>query len=194
MSRLAREPSARTTVTNARPDRVDEQIVVAEIERAHGLDGGVIVRVETDYPGETFQIERRFGVTGAGPLLNRDLTLSAVQPHGGGLLLQFEELRDRTLAERYRGARLTLPREELASLAEGEFLLHDLLDLEVRLPDGEVVGHVNAFYDAPSTPLLAVYTEENGEQLVPFDGELVKEVELEEGYLVIDPPGGLLEM
>lgn len=168
--------------------------MVAEIERAHGLEGGVIARVETDYPDETFRLERTFGVTGAGPLLNRELTLAAVQPHGGGLLLHFEELRDRTLAERYRGARLTLPREELASLGEGEYLLHDLLGLEVRLEEGAVVGRVNAFYDAPSTPLLAVYTEENGEQLVPFDRAVVREVELEEGFLVIDPPGGLLEM
>lgn len=168
--------------------------MVAQIERAHGLEGGVIVRVETDYPDETFQLDRRFGVTGAGPLLNRELTLAAVQPHAGGLLLHFEELKDRTLAERYRGAQLTLPREELASLGEGEFLLHDLLGLEVRLEDGEVVGEVTAFYDAPSTPLLAVYTEENGEQLIPFNREVVKEVELEDGRLVIDPPGGLLEM
>ncbi|MFB6368639.1 MAG: ribosome maturation factor RimM [Gemmatimonadota bacterium] len=169
-------------------------MVVAEIERAHGLEGGVIVRVETDYPDETFQLERAFGVTGAGPLLNRQLTLAAVQPHGGGLLLHFEELKDRTLAERYRGAQLTLPREELAAMDEGEFLLHDLLELEVRLESGETVGTVTAFYDAPSTPLLAVYTEENGEQLVPFDREVVKEVDLEEGVIAIDPPGGLLEM
>lgn len=189
---MSTDPSR--TVREPRPEPADDQIVVAEIQRAHGLEGGVIVRVETDYPDETFQLERSFGVTGAGPLLNRELTLAAVQPHGGGLLLHFEELKDRTLAERYRGAQLTLSREELASLGEGEFLLHDLLDLEVRLESGEAVGEVRAFYDAPSTPLLAVYTEEHGEQLVPFDREIVKEVDLEEGCIVIDPPGGLLEM
>lgn len=168
--------------------------MVAKIERAHGLEGGVIVRVETDYPDETFQLERSFGVTGAGPLLNRELTLAAVQPHAGGLLLHFDELKDRTLAERYRGARLTLPREELAALGENEFLLHDLLGLEVRLESGEVVGQVRAFYEAPGTPLLAVWTEEHGEQLIPFDREVVREVDLGEGFVVIDPPGGLLEM
>ncbi len=168
--------------------------MVAEIERAHGLEGGVIVRVETDYPDETFQLGRSFGVTGAGPLLNRELTLESVQPHGGGLLLHFEELKDRTLAERYRDAQLTLHREELASLGEGEFLLHDLLGLEVRLESGEMVGEVRAFYEAPGTPLLAVYTAEHGEQLVPFDRNVVKEVDLEDGCVVIDPPGGLLEM
>lgn len=189
---MSTDPSR--TVIEPRPEPADDQIVVAEIQRAHGLEGGVIVRVETDYPDETFRLERSFGVTGAGPLLNRELTLAAVQPHGGGLLLHFEELKDRTLAERYRGAQLTLSREELASLGEGEFLLHDLLDLEVRLASGEAVGEVRAFYDAPSTPLLAVYTGENGEQLVPFDREIVKEVDLEEGCIVIDPPGGLLEM
>jgi len=181
-------------VKNARAEPADDRIVVARIERAHGLEGAVIASVETDYPDETFQLERKFGVTGAGPLLNRQLTLAAVQPHGGGLLLHFEELKDRTLAERYKGAQLTLPREELAALGEGEFLLHDLLGLEVRLVSGEVVGEVRAFYDAPSTPLLAVYTEEHGEQLVPFNREVVKEVDLEEGVVVIDPPGGLLEM
>lgn len=170
---------------------VQEEVVVAEVQRAHGLEGALVVRLQTDYPAETFVAERRFGVTEAGPLLARELTLAAAQPHGSGWMLHFEELKDRTLAERYRGARLTLPREELVAPEESEFFLHDLVGLEVELPSGEVAGTIRDVYETAARPILGVGTED-GERLVPFDRAIVTEVDLEGGVVRVDPPEGLL--
>lgn len=172
-----------------------EPVSVAYVKKAHALEGELFVQLETDHPHDVFVENRVFRVSGGGPVgLAADLTLVRGRPHAGGWILEFREIGDRTLAERYRGHHLSIPREELVALRENEFFLHDLEGLEVLGPDGERLGEVGYVYGTDGPALLAVETGNDGEQLVPFVAEFVEEVDLEEGTLRIRPPAGLLEL
>ena len=71
---------------------------------------------------------------------NGALTLTSLR----GAIARFAEVRDRTAAEALRGTELTVPRDALPPLGEGEYYHADLLGLAVVTDDGEAVGHIVA--------------------------------------------------
>ena len=75
-----------------------------------------------------------------------------------------------------------------------EFHLLDLLGLEARLSaDGAVIGTVSDLISG-GNELLEITTSEGRKLLVPFVEAIVPEVQLEEGWLLLTPPPGLLEL
>lgn len=73
-----------------------------------------------------------------------------------------------------------LPREE------GEIYFFELLGMEVRRPDGTVLGHVIEVSDSGAHVLLEIDTRPP--RLIPFIRRHVPEVNLEEGWLTTTYP------
>ncbi len=177
------------------PPEETQHVVVGTVRRPHGLEGELLVAPDTDFPGVVFAPERIFGVRGRhGVGLAPTLELTAARPHRSDWILAFREVRDRTLAERYRGVELWVERSELVAPGEGEYFLHDLGGMEVRLEDGSMVGRVETVYEAAGAAYLGVRRMEGGEVLVPFIGRFVQEVDRAAGVIRIRPPEGLLEL
>ena len=169
-----------------------DEIVVARIRNAHGLDGEVLVELLTGDPDDVFVADRVLRVARRqGKGLAR-LTLKGARRHKGGLLLRFAEVGDRTAAETLQGRELTLPTDELRQLDEDEFFLHDLVGYAVVRVDGAAVGEVVTSYETGAQLLLGVTAGER-EFLIPFGRQLVTEVDRDARRIVIDPPPGLLE-
>lgn len=173
---------------------IRETVSVAYVKKAHALKGELFVQLETDYPHEMFVEGRVFRVSGGGPIgLAGDLTLERARPHSGGFILQFEEIGDRTVAERYEGRRLSLPADELVGLADDEYFLHDLEGVRVMDTEGEPLGEIGQIYPTGGRPLLGIVAD-GEERLVPFVREIVEDVDLEKGVMRVRPPPGLLEL
>ena len=166
-------------------------LVVGRIGHAHGVKGEVSVEVRTDDP------DRRFA---AGSTLATDppergpLTIVGTRPHHGRLLVRFEGVADRNAAEALRGALLVVDAASAGDTDDGEWWDHDLIGLAAVLPGGNPLGTVNDVIHVPGPPLLAIVTDEGRELLVPFVAEIVPEVDVTAGRLVVDPPPGLLEL
>ena len=163
-------------------------VVVARIGKAHGLRGEVTVEVRTDAPEERFVVGSELATdpAGVGPL-----HLRSVRDHNGILLLGFEEVPDRTAAEKLRG---TLLLADIEDDDEDAWYEKDLVGLRVVTVAGEDVGEVAGLDSRPVQDLLVVRLAGGGEALVPFVKALVPEVDVEGGRVVIDPPAGLLEL
>lgn len=170
-----------------------EELVVALVRRAHGLDGEVLVEALTGDADDVFVEGRVFRVRGGALAAPTRLTLQTGRPHKGGRLLQFREIVDRTAAERLRGIELALPKEELRELEPDEYFVHDLVGYRIVLADGEDVGVVLTVYETGAQLLLGVGTGER-EVLVPFGRQVVRAVDRVERRIVIDPTPGLLEV
>lgn len=153
----------------------------------------MILRLETESPEVVLAPGRGLQVEEARPGLPSRLTVREARPHGRSWILRVEEVPDRTFAEQYAGAWLTLAREELPELGEDEFFLHDLVGLEVVDEVLGPIGPVEEVYDVPGGPLLAVRVE-GRERLLPFRREMVAEVDLEDGTVRTRLPAGLLEV
>ncbi|UQI47653.1 ribosome maturation factor RimM [Streptomyces sp. HU2014] len=166
------------------------QLVVGRIGRAHGIKGEVSIEVRTDEP------ELRLGPgavlatdpAGAGPL-----TIETGRVHSGRLLLRFAGVKDRTAAEALRNILLIaeVDPEEGPEDPE-EFYDHQLIDLDVVTVDGEEIGRITEIAHLPAQDLFIVERPDGGEVMIPFVGEIVTEIDLEEQRAVIDPPPGLI--
>ena len=166
------------------------QLQVARIGKPHGIRGEVTVQVLTDAPGDRFVPGTEFVVepAQAGPL-----TVNSARWNKDILLLGFDEIGTRNEAETLRGAKLFIETEELDEDDDEGWYEHELVGLEARI-GSSVVGKVTALNTMPVQDLLMVTTPEGKEILVPFVEQIVPEVNVEEGFILLTPPDGLFEL
>jgi 16S rRNA processing protein RimM len=108
----------------------DTPVTLAVIIGAHGVTGEVRLKVFA----EDLSAHRRFN-GGA-------LTLKSVRPGNNGAIARFAEVADRNAAEALRGTELTVTRDELPPLGEGEYYHADLLGLAAVSEGGDAIGTV----------------------------------------------------
>jgi 16S rRNA processing protein RimM len=167
------------------------QLQVARIGKPHGIRGEVTVQVLTDAPGDRFVPGTQFVVepASAGPL-----TVESARWNKDILLLAFEEVETRNEAETLRGAKLFIETEELDEDDDDEgWYEHELVGLDVRVDD-TVVGKVSGLHTLPVQDLIVVTSNEGKEILVPFVEQIVPEVNVGEGFILVTPPAGLFEV
>ncbi|WP_426978378.1 ribosome maturation factor RimM [Pseudarthrobacter sp. O4] len=167
------------------------QLQVARIGKPHGIRGEVTVQVLTDAPGDRFVPGTQFVVepASAGPL-----TILSARWNKDILLLAFEEIETRNEAETVRGAKLFIETEELDEDDDDEgWYEHELVGLDVRVGD-KVVGKVSGLNTLPVQDLLVVTSRDGREILIPFVEQIVPEVNVGEGFVLVTPPPGLFEV
>lgn len=172
------------------------QLVVARIGKPHSLRGEVTVQTHTDdpearlTPGATFATE-----AAAGSGVPRELTVRSARLHNGIWLLAFEGIPDRTGAEGLRGTRLLLDTESIEDSDDEDAWYEDeLVGLSAVGPAGEVLGTVAGLDHGPAQDLLVIELAKGGRAWVPFVSEIVPEVDVDGGRVVVDAPPGLLEL
>jgi 16S rRNA processing protein RimM len=174
----------------------DTEVVVGRVGKPHGVKGEVSVEVRTDEP------ERRFAVgavlrtrtpQGGSPGTARPerLTVRTTRRHQSRLLATFDEVVDRDTAEAVRGVLLVVDVDPEESPEDPEeFYDHQLVGLRVVTTDGDDVGELTEVVHGPAQDLLSIKAEDGQEVLVPFVNELVPEVDVAAGRLVVrDRPG-----
>lgn len=165
-----------------------DEVMVARIGRPHGLRGEVTVQSHTDQPAERFVAGAEFVTE---PPLG-GLTIRSARLQGKSWVLGFVQVTDREGAEAIRGTRL-LAEPDLPGDDDG-FYEEDLVGLEVLLLDGSSVGTVTALHRRPAQDLIEIELAAGGAAYVPFVDQIVPQVDLEAGRIIIDPPPGLLDL
>lgn len=175
-----------------------ETIVVGRIGKPHGIKGEVSVEPRTDEPDRRFAdgavlitTQQRSETADRNPV-PPSLTVAGSRWHSGRLLVRFEELSDRTAAEQARGTALSIPLdpEERPEDPE-EFYDHQLVGLTVLTTDGREVGTLREVLHGAAQDLLVIATD-GPDALVPFVSQLVPEVDLAAGRIVVRDIPGLL--
>lgn len=156
---------------------VDQRVTLAAIAGAHGISGEVRLKlfaagIDSLKRHETFQ---------AG---ERSLTLRSVKPGGNGAIARFAEIADRGAAEALRGTLLTVSRDALPPLAEGEYYHADLIGLPCVDRLGEALGTVVAVEDFGAGELIEIELPGGKKALVPFRPGVA---DLADGRIVVDP-------
>lgn len=167
------------------------QVTVGRIGRPHGIRGDVVVGVRTDEPELRFARGSRLDTdpAEAGPL-----TVAGSKWHSGELLVRFEGVSDRDAAAELRGTWLTVDSATIAPPADpDEFRDADLVGLSVRTADGTQVGTVDDVLHS-GQDVLVIKSPDGREFMVPFVKPLVPDVDVKSGFLVINPPEGLLNL
>jgi 16S rRNA processing protein RimM len=163
---------------------------VARIGKPHGIRGEVTVQLFTDAPEERFEPGAVFRVE---PAAQGPLTISSARWNKEILVLGFEEVPDRNAAELLRGAKLFIESDDTADEDGDAWYEHELVGLIARVGD-QVIGKVSALRTMTVQDLLIIERTDGEEILVPFVEEIVPEVDVEAGFVILNPPEGLLEL
>ncbi len=169
------------------------EVVVGRIGKPHGVRGEVTIDVRTDEPERRFApgaVLRAVPPKGASSQL-KTLTVRSTRWHQQVLLVSFEEAGDRNAAEAVRGTVLhaELPIDAVPEDPE-EFYDHQLAGLSAYDLEGRLLGTVKGLVHGAAQDLVTVLTPDGREALVPFVKELVPEVDVPGGRLVVaDRPG-----
>jgi 16S rRNA processing protein RimM len=166
-------------------------VVVGRIGRPHGVRGEATVEVRTDDPDARFRVGTALRTD---PADRGPLTITGARWHRDVLLLAFEGYDTREEVEALRDTLLEVPVDELPDLDDPDsYYDHQLVGLAARLPDGSALGEVTAVRHE-GADLLVVRRTEGGELLVPFVAAIVPTVDVAAGFVVVDPPEGLLDL
>lgn len=108
---------------------------------------------------------------------------------GKGLIVRLEGVEGRTAAEALRGASVEVARRKLPPAGERQFYRADLVGLEVSNLEGEALGVVQHFVDAPAGALMVVRGER--EHWIPAAPRHLRSVDLGARRIVVDWPAAL---
>ena len=165
-------------------------MAVGEIVAAHALRGAVRVRAYQP-PAPSLAAGRTVLLEQDGS--RRSVRVAAVTPHGRDVLLvELAGVGDRTAAERLRGARLLVPREDLPPAGDGEFYWHEVVGFAVQTDAGETLG---AIVETLHTGANDVWVVRDGgrEHLIPVIADVVRTIDRDGRRVVIAPMPGLLD-
>jgi len=186
----------------------DNQVQIGRVIKPHGVRGEVVVDPTTDDPDGRFAVGTVLEGRQTGKTL--DLTVKAVRPHQGRLLVTFEEIPGRTEAESLRG--LKFYAEPVIDEDDDSYYDHELIGLRVlnvgavtedeaharayegAQPEPVDIGEVTGVVRGAAHRLLEVAVDDGGEAMIPFVHAIVPIVDLDNEAIVITPPEGLLDL
>lgn len=159
-------------------------MVVGRVSGAHGIKGWLKVRSYTQPAANLagFSVWRLRRGDG-----ERSVAVREARAAPGGVVAKIEGIDDRDAALAWVGADVAVERSELPPCEPGEYYWIDLEGLEVRTPDGAVLGTVDHLLATGSNDVLVLEGER--QRLIPFvRGDVIRSVDLDGGVIVADWP------
>ncbi|MGH2367127.1 MAG: ribosome maturation factor RimM [Chloroflexota bacterium] len=112
--------------------------------------------------------------------------------YGRGLILRLDTVKSRDAARDLYGQYLYLPEAEAVPLPDGEYFVHQIVGLAVRTTDGEELGTVREVLQTGSNDVYVVRGP-RGEVLLPATKEVIKDVDLAGGTMLVELLPGLVD-
>ena len=146
-------------MTTARP------VTLAVIIGAHGVGGEVRLKLFA---------ESVAGLKAHKSFNDGALTLKSLRD-GNNIIARFAEISDRNAAERMRGTELTVPRDALPPLGDGEYYHADLIGLPAVSGTGDDLGRVVAVENFGAGDVLEIEGPDGKRFMVPMTPQAVPE-------------------
>lgn len=134
----------------------DSPVTLAVIIGAHGVTGEVRLKVFA----EDLSVHRSFN--------GGTLTLKSVRHGNNGAIARFAEIPDRTAAEKLRGTELSVPRDALPPLGEGEYYHADLIGLAAVSETGDGIGTVVTIENFGAGDVIEIERADGKRFMVPM--------------------------
>ena len=165
------------------------RICLGVIVGVHGVRGHLKIKAYTDNPAAL----DRYGPISLddGRLLH--LKVKSVSPKGPVIAVA-QEVTDRNEAEVMRGLELFIKRDALPPTANDEVYHTDLVGLEARDNDGVAIGVIVGLHDFGAGDIIEVKPPSGPAMMLPFAPEYRDELRLEEGFVTLLPPQGMMEL
>lgn len=168
----------------------DNLISIAKILNFHGIKGEAKVGFTK---GKENQIQSLKIVFVKKNNSFKKLNVKSVRFHKHFAIIKFKEFLTVNDVEEFKGCDLYLTKEEVEeNLAQDEYLINDLINMDVYDEDGCLLGSVAAVGENLANDILSVRDNNGKEHLVPFVKEIVPVVDLINKRIVINNIEGLI--
>lgn len=165
-------------------------ISIAKVLNFHGIKGEAKLGFSK---GREKQIEALKKVYVKKDKIYTELNVVSVRFHKHFAIVKFKEFSTVNEVEEYKGCDIFLDRAEVEkNLDNNEYLISDLIDMDVYDEDGCCIGKISAVGENLANNILSVKDNNGKEHLVPFVKELVPVVDLKGKKVVINNIEGLI--
>ena len=168
---------------------MEQYLKIGVITSTHGIRGEVKVFPTTDNPERFSCLKNLYLQAGKEKL---QMEVQSVKYFKQMVILKFRGIDSINDVEKYRGCELFVSRDQAVPLEENEYYIADLLGMEVRTEEGEVLGRLKDVIETGANDVYCVETEKYGEVLIPAIRQCIIRVEVEAGRMTVHLLPGLL--
>ncbi len=159
--------------------------MVGRVIRAHGSDGTIRVQPQSDNPAR-FRVGSDLTVAGKLHAITEFRALP-----GGYALLRLDGLENGDVVRPLVGQWLVAPEEPAPDLPPGEYYHYQLVGLTVVTEEGEDLGTLQEVLITGSNDVYVVQSGAGDEILLPAVSQVIKEVDLPAGRMLVHLIDGL---
>ncbi|MCK5236702.1 MAG: 16S rRNA processing protein RimM, partial [Deltaproteobacteria bacterium] len=125
---------------------------------------------------------------------NRELTVKSLRPHKSVIIVKTVELKDRNEAEALVGSVVSVPRDVLGELPDGQYYGFEIIGNLIVEENGDEVGKVCDIISTGSNDVYVIERDRDGvreELLLPAIDEVLLEMDKENSVITVRIPDGL---
>ncbi len=163
-------------------------LVIGKLLHPHGLRGEILMKVITDFPERLKPGNRVFVGEEHQPIIVRGR-----RPHKQNLLMAFDGYGSPEAVGALRNQFVYVSTAELPSLPPGEYYHHQLIGLLVISDDGRELGRLVEILTTQANDVYIIHRSSGPELLLPGIADVVKQIDLEGGRMLVHLLPGLLE-
>ena len=162
---------------------------IGQIVNTFGIKGMVKVKPFTDNIERFSNLEKIYIKNKSG---QTEYKIQEVKYHKNMVLIKFEGIENPEQADLLRNAYLEVDREHAVPLEEGTYYIVDLIGLEVYTEEGKLLGKVDDIYNTGANDIYVIKDELGKQVLLPGIKDVIKNVDLEGGKIIVHLIPGLV--
>ncbi len=167
---------------------MQEYFEVGQIVNTFGIKGQLKVKPFTD-DMERFEELKTVYICKKNEM--KKVEIEDVKYNKQCVLLKVKGIEDLTEAEKYKGLFLKIDRKDAKKLPKDTYFIADILGLEVYTDEGELLGKVDDIFPTGANDVYVVKNELGKQILLPSIPEVIKEIDLEKGKVIVHLIEGL---
>ncbi len=167
---------------------MENRFQVGVITTSHGIAGEVKVFPTTDDPRRFKKLKQVTLDTGKEELL---LDVEHVKFFKQMVILKFRQFDSVNEVERFRGKSLYVDRTHAVKLQKDEYYIADMIGMKVVSTEGEDLGVLAEVMQTGANDVYVVRNEKEEELLLPAIKDCIRQVDIEQGKLVVFVMPGL---
>ncbi len=160
-------------------------LIIGRVLKPWSYRGEMKIEILTDFPNRFASLQRVFIGDDAKPF-----SVEGARLHGKFVLLKLKGVDSTEAAEKLRDQLVQVAREDAVQLPKGKHFLHELIGLRVVTTEGEMLGTIQEIIETRANDVYIV-RDGTREILIPATDEIVKEIAVERGEIVVKMMEGL---
>ena len=165
---------------------MNDLLEIGQIVNTRGLKGEVKIMPWCDDPAVFEELEYVL-------IDEKKYDIEYVKYHKNFVILKLGGIDDINGAEKYRNKTLYVERDMLGELPEGTYYICDLIGCKVKTVSGDLLGEIDDIIKTGSNDVYSVKNDTGKPILIPVIDEVVKEVNIEEKYVIVELLKGLID-